>query len=493
MGLIERITNRKAGKVEKRYSVDDWLANYLIPVVEGFAYNGAQYMAGGLNTTYRQTKIEQVAATLPGYSAALKACPPAFAAELIRASVVSQARLTFRNLPSSPTARRTFGNKDLAILEKPWPNAATSDLLARMEWHAGLAGNAYVARFPTRLRVLRPDWVKILYGSKREPDEAGHAIDGELIGYVYKNGGWSNYNDNKPVTLTPEQVAHWAPLPDPEGVGLGMSWITPAIREIQGDRAATEHKLKFFENGATPNLVISGIKAAPGEQLTKEKFDEIVNMLEASHAGVRNAYRTLYLTEGADATIVGSDLQAMDFKGIQGRSETRIAMLSRVHPVILAAAEGLSGSSLNAGNFGMARRIFADSWVYPTLQGQCQALSSITRVPEDAELWFDVVDVPLLREDAKDAAEIVHDEVAAIGQAVRDGFEPASAMAAVKARDVSLLKHTGLVSVQLYPGDGSGNQNQPPQLPAPGNNPNAQKGDQKQPNISKKSSKQQGA
>jgi phage portal protein BeeE len=319
-----------------------------------------------------------------------------------------------------------------------------------MEWHAGLAGNAYVYRRPDRLQVLRPDWVGIMYGSNLEPDDPAHALDAELLGYVYVNGGFGQTR-NPPRTLLPDEVAHWSPLPDPEQAGIGRSWVTPAVREIQGDRAATDHKIAFFANGATPNMVVKGISGPAGERLTKTQFDEIVDMLEARHAGVANAYRTLYLTAGADATVVGSDLQQLDFKATQGAGETRIAFLSRVPAPILGIAEGLAGSSLNAGNFGMARRIFADSWVYPTLQDVAAALAPLVNVPSDAELWFDVVDVPLLREDAKDAAEIVQMQMAAIRQGVDAGFDPDTVVSAVTGQDLTRMRHSGLVSVQLNP------------------------------------------
>ena len=58
-----------------------------------------------------------------------------------------------------------------------------------MEWHAGLAGNAFVHRQADRLRVLRPDWTAIIYGSQMEPDWPSGALDAELIGYVYANRG----------------------------------------------------------------------------------------------------------------------------------------------------------------------------------------------------------------------------------------------------------------------------------------------------------------
>jgi hypothetical protein len=318
--------------------------------------------------------------------------------------------------------------------------------LTRMEWHAGVAGNSFVTNYtPGRLRVLRPDWVAIVYGSQREPDDPAHALDGEVLGYVYQNGGIASYGTD-PTMLSPVDVAHWSPIPDPLNAGIGMSWITPAIREIQGDVLATEHKIRFFENSATPNLVVKGLTAA-----SREQFNDMVDMIEEKHAGIRNAYKTLYLTQGADATVVGSDLRQIDFKEVQGGGESRISSLSRVHPVILGLSEGLKGSALNAGNFAMARRIWSDTWIYPTLQDICQALAPLVNVPSDAELWYDTRDMPIMREDAKDAAEIAQINAITITNYVKEGFTPESAIAAVRGKDESLLKHTGLVSVQLQP------------------------------------------
>jgi hypothetical protein len=222
----------------------------------------------------------------------------------------------------------------------------------------------------------------------------------------------------------------------------------------------------FIVTHNTPNLVIKGIPA-----VNKTEFDRLVAMMEDNHAGVRNAYKTLYLTAGADATVVGADLKQMDFKAVQGGGETRIALLSRVPAPLLGIAEGLAGSSLNAGNFGMARRIFADSWIYPTLQDIASTLSTIMNVPSDAELWFDTADMPLLREDARDAADIEGIKATTICKYVQDGFTPESAVAAVIGQNVNLLKHTGLVSVQLLPpGMGSPTNPNPEQIPAAGTN-----------------------
>jgi phage portal protein BeeE len=449
VSLLDRISARTVDRpTEKRFNIDGWLSDFLLPANE-FSFNNQSYPFG-LNTTWTADRSKEISNTLPGYMAALRSCPPAFGAQLVRASVLSQARFCFRNADWSPKAGRTFTTSALGPLQKPWQNATTGQLINLMEWHHGLAGNAYVTnRTPGRLRVLRPDWVVIMYGSQQQPDDAAHALDGELIGYGYCNGGIAQ--GKYPIeTLLPGEVAHWSAEQDPECAGIGMSWITPAIREIQGDKAATDHKLRFFENGATPNMVVKGINAA-----TKEQFDEFVDMMETRHAGVRNAYRTLYLTTGADATVVGADLKQIDFKATQGAGETRISMLSRVHPVILGASEGLQGSSLNAGNFGAARRLWADTWIYPTLQDLAASLASMVRVPSDAELWTNTKDMPILREDARDAADIEQVKASTIVSLSTGGFTRESAIAAVMSQDMSLLvKDPNWVSVQLQQSDG---------------------------------------
>ena len=458
MGVLDRINARAArrGRDESRYSIDTWISDYLIPSAGQFTYGGQTYPFGygqGLNQTLAGNRVVEIANSIPGYRMALQQCPPAFAAQMVRSLVLSQARFTFRSRMTAAQPRRTFGNRDLSLLERPWANGTTGDLLSRMEWHAGLAGNSYVYRQPGRLRLLRPDWTAILYGSDTEPDWASGALDAELLGYVYRNRGTED-----PQFLLPGDVAHWSPLPDPEMAGLGMSWLTPAIREMQLDRVATQHKQRYFEQGATPNLVVKGVPA-----VNRPQFEELVAEMEDRHAGVANAYRTLYLTSGADASVIGSNLKDLDLENVQGATETRIAILSRVPAALLGISKGLTGSSLNAGNLAMTRRIFSDTWVYPALQDVASSLAPIVKVPADAELWFDTADMPILREDAKDAADIEAVKATTITAYVKDGFTPESAIAAVRGQDVSLLKHTGLVSVQLWePGAES------PRKPEPG-------------------------
>lgn len=414
-----------------------------------FSFNGFGY-GGPFIQTMPPSKTEEFADDFGGHMRAALAAPPVFGAQNKRARYLSQARFAFRDVRD----RKVFGAPQLSILEKPWVNGTSSELISKMEWHVGLAGNAYVwfDRPNRRLKVLNPDWVSIVLGSQSDAADPAHQLDAEVVGYVYTPGGIRSGSASS--TLLPQDVAHWSPIPDPLASFRGMSWVTPAIREVQGDVAASTHKLKFFENGATPNLVVSGIPAA-----SQEQFGEIVEMMESQHAGVANAYRTLYLAAGADASVVGADLKQIDFKATVGTGETRIAFLSEVPASLLGISEGMQGSTLNSGNYAESRRSFIDGWLTSELQSLVGALAPLVMPPNDrAELWFTTADMPIVREDAKNAADIEQVNATTIRTLVDGGFEPQSVVEAVTAQDMTKLKHTGKLSVQLQaPGEGGSN------------------------------------
>jgi phage portal protein BeeE len=392
---------------------------------------------------------ERIEANFEGYvQGAYKQNGIIFACILARMLVFSEARFTWRRfVKGRPTD--VFGTPELALLERPWPNGTTGELLAHMEQDGSLAGNFYATKvgtgIETRLRRLRPDWVTIVTGS--ESDDP-YALDAQPIAYIYEPRHTTRVKAN-PEVLLPGEVAHFSPIPDPTAQWRGMSWLTPIIEEIQADSAATRHKKKFFEHGAIPGLVITYEK-----DISKEAFEAFVAKFRATHEGADRAYKTLHLAGGVDAKAVGADVKHLDIKQVQGSGETRIAAAAGVHPVIVGLSEGLAGSSLNAGNFGAARRRFADGTIRPLWRTAAASLEVLVRKPDAAtSLWYDDRDVPFLREDAKEEAEILNQEAITIKQLVDAGFDADRVIEAVAARDLRRLAgaHSGLFSVQLQP------------------------------------------
>jgi hypothetical protein len=410
--------------------------------VDYFQYGGNWYPYGLMKSTLPGTKREEIPGDFEGLARlAYRANGIVFACILARMMVFSEARLTYRRLVNGRPGE-LFGTQALAVVEQPEPGRTTGDMLARAELDASLAGNWYATnRYPGRIKRLRPDWVSIVLGSYDDPGVTGWDIAAEVIGYMYHPGGiWSG---EEPVALLADEVAHYAPIPDPDASYRGMSWLTPIIDEIQADQAATDHKRALFENGATPNMIVSLQEPDP------ERFQAWADKFKEQHEGVGNAYKTVFLGAGADAKVVGANLEELDFRSVQGGGETRIAAASGVPPIIAGFSEGLEASTYS--NYAQARRRFADGTVRPLWRNFAGSLQRIVPTPSGSQLWYDPRDVSFLQEDEKDAAEILAVQAQAVRQLVDAGFEAQSVIAAVDSGDLSRLTHTGLFSVQLQP------------------------------------------
>jgi hypothetical protein len=405
-----------------------------------FWYQG--YPMFGLNQTMTADR-EIVPDSFEGYvQHAYKSSGPVFSCELVRLSVFSEARFMYRRI-NDGVPGDMFSTDALGLLRAPWPGGTTGDLLSKALTHADFAGNAFILRDKNRLKLLRPDWVDIVIGvDSPTPDvDAVDDPDGRVIGYLYHPGG--RRSQAEPIAYTASQVAHFAPLPDPLASYKGMSWLTPVVREVAGDKQATAHKNKFYEQGATPNMVITGQWTDP------EVLRKWTQLFRDQHEGEANAYKSLILGSGMDATVVGKDFQQLDFKAVQGASETRIAAASGVGAVIAQLSEGLQGSSLNAGNYQAARRRVADVLFRPLWRQFCGSLEQIIPTPPNAELWYDDRDISFLQEDQRDAADIEQVKSTTIRNLLDGGFEPQSVVDAVTSEDMRMLSHTGKVSVQL--------------------------------------------
>lgn len=440
MGLLERIASERGTKAfsEPPFWASDYLQRY--PLI----------------TAALTSDSERIENSFDGYIAgAYKGSGPVFACIVARMGVFSQARFQWREFVGGRPGN-LFGSTELALLEQPWPTGTTGSLLAIAEADASLAGNFYattaddagrLGRAATgpgrRVARMRPDWTTLIINA---PSGDPNALDAKVVAFSYQPRLGSPPD---PVILLPEEVAHYSPIPDPAARWRGMSWLTPIISEIRSDRAATEHKLRFFVAGATPNMAVKFDK-----EVAPSTFDAFVKRFKESHRGVDAAYETLFLGGGADVVPLSKDLQQLDFKNTQGAGETRIAAAAGVHPVIVGLSEGLAGSALNAGNYDSAKRAFVDRtmrWLWQTAAASLQTL--VTPPRPGAVLWYDDRDIPFLRQDARDEADIQATRAQTIRALLDAGYDPDAVVDAVLSGDLRRLvgAHSGLYSVQLQP------------------------------------------
>jgi len=439
-------------EVEQRFDVNDLV----------MAFNGSRYGLGGgvpqgppgVPSESAPNDFGAMVSQVYYRSGIVAACIAA------RAGLVSEARFKFRSFSD----RSLYGSEALLPLETPTPNSTAGDILTRFEQDASLAGNGYRVRIGRELHHVRPDWMHIVLGSNMADsyENVADAPDATVVGYVYWPGGKSG--KNQPRAFLPGDVAHYAPEPDPLAKFRGLSWVSQVLSEIDTDRQLTGHKAGFLERGATPSFAIRYPEDVTRGDQGAERAKAIIDMFRDQHEGAHNSWKALHLFGGADPVTIGSNFKDLDYKAVQGAGETRIASRARVPASVLGISEGLAGSALNAGNFGQARRQFGEQYAYPALRQMCEALSGLVAVPAGSELWYDLTDVAFLREDAKDAAEVLATQATAIRALTDGGYDSLSVVKAVTGGDLSILTHTGLVPVQLQPPGA-----EQPSAPAPTN------------------------
>lgn len=472
MNLLDRLKGRPKDGSRGIETLDDYIGLH-----NSFTYGGLAYPFGLSTSGVQQTLSGQATEVAPTNFAGLashaySANGIVFACMQVRMLVFSSVRFRWQRLRAGKPADM-FGTPALDLLERPWVGGTTQDLLLRMVQYADLAGNAYVTRQNNELVLLRPDWVDIALEPREirggRSEIGGGQLGWRKVGFFYHQNG---RGQDDPVWLDADEVAHFAPNPDPLASYRGMSWLTPIIREVQADQAMTRFQQRYMDNGATPNMVVkhfpghspNGQGAATLEQVKKwrEEFDEAT-------AGIEKAGKTLHLYPGADATVVGSNLKDIEFKVVQGHGETRIAAAAGVPPIIVGLSEGLESATYS--NYGQARRRFADGTAHPIWQNLAGSMERVAPPPgSDVRLWYDADNVPFLREDEADAAKIQQTRASTISIFITAGFTPDSATSAVESGDFRLLQHTGLYSVQLQP---AGTQIAPgadkPAVPPPNN------------------------
>lgn len=358
-----------------------------------------------------------------------------FACMLARASLFSQATFKWQRLAD----KGLFGNTSLATLETPWPNADTGELLTRMIQDSDLAGNAFIRKDTDRLVRLRPDWTDIVRVWVDASETGQPRSRWDVLGYAHHVNGPGTEAEFYDVT----DVSHWSPMTDPVADFRGMSWLTPVVREINSDLAMSEYKRRFMDNNATPNLLVKY-----QQKLTPEARDKVSAIWNARYGG-SDGLKTAIVDQGADVTMIGSAFSAIDFKNVQAAGETRIASAAGVPPLIAGLSEGLE--TANFAVFVQTMRRFSDLTMRPLWKSACASLAKLIDPQPGARLWYDTTDIAVLQAGEQEKATVTQTQSATISALLAAGFTADSVIEAVSANDLTLLEHTGLLSVQLQP------------------------------------------
>ena len=259
-----------------------------------------------------------------------------------------------------------------------------------------------------QLERLRPDWVDIISADRGDYSR-------QVVGYIYRrNNGQA---DGSAEFYTTDEVAHWSPIPDPLAQWRGMSWLTPVVREVNADSAMTTHKRAFFDNAATPNMIIKY-----AQKLNDDAIEKLSAQWQATHGGPRNGWKTAVLDNGADPTIIGHSFEQMNFATVQAAGENRIAAAAGVPGIVVGLKEGLQAATYS--NYEQAMRRFADLTMRPLWRSATAALATLISVPEGTRLWYDTAGIAALRQGEMERAQTFKEKAFTATELIRGGYDP---------------------------------------------------------------------
>jgi hypothetical protein len=441
MGLLDRIAEARAGETRDNETTGISIYDYA-----KLYRPGAQVNYQGTNYTAWQT------ASAGGGAGTYESDSVVFACESNRLLLFSEARFQFQQLRNGRPGD-LYGTPDLDLLQEPWVGASTRELLMQLELDAFCYGNSYWVQDPDDGYLVRLDPCRVKILTEASYDSftlMAYPVGEKLLGYAYQ------VDRDTVVIYEPGEICHYKPTPDRNNRFCGMSWLNPCLPDVDADMGMTDHKRSHVRNGATVPFVVAFDK-----DITDEQYDYFVDSYAEQHSGSQNSGKVLFLGGGADVKTVGQTFESLALKATQGAGETRIAACSGVPPVIVGLSEGLSSATYS--NYSQARRRLVDGTMRPLWGMAASALSSIINVPAGSRLWYDDRDIPFLREDVMDQAEILSRQALTIESLIRAGYEPDTVREAVVTGDFARLKHTGLYSVQLQPpGTAAGTEPTPP-------------------------------
>src|SRR5260221_4181362 len=377
-------------------------------------WEGIASGAAVLTTTYGSPDREAVLPQLAAWAQSEYAGNSVvFSAILLRLMLFSEATFQFQ----AKDDKHLFGNTDLKILEEPWPDGSTGELLVRMEQDVSLAGTSctWPVRGEARLVRLRPDWTTLISEVVTGPDGGEYR---NKIGFYVEPPARTVLGERRGHFYPAEEVAHWAPVPDPQADFRGMSWLTPVYRDIKGDDWLGIYKIRYLENSASPNMLIKyAQKLQPGT------IDAVRERMQARYGGADNAFKTLVLDQGADATVIGNSLQQMDFSGVAAAGEQRILADAHV-PGVLVGLEPLRGAGRG---YQESMQNFDNLYARPQWRSVCGALSKLVNIPAGNRLWFDPGDIAALQDGEMEKGQTALVKAQAVPALTQAGYTQDSA------------------------------------------------------------------
>ncbi len=281
------------------------------------------------------------------------------------------------------------------LVERPNPWQDWRALQSQADAFLNVSGNAYFwlkrpgkrgEGLPESIACPRPDKVFII------PDTS--APDGRpaVKGYWYVPEGvpWG-----QGVAILPKDMMH-VKLPNPgdalDGLGYGLSPLSPGAYSTDVDNSITKFLKLFFERGGVPPYWFSF-----DQPVDDGTLDALKEQVQEMYGGHENWVKPGVLGQGGDVKRVGLTFQEMGFGEIDERTESRILGPLGVPGALIGTRLGLNRAI--RANMQELRKLFWEDTMIPELELFGAEYRYYLQTEDGAFVMYDYSKVPALQKD----------------------------------------------------------------------------------------------
>lgn len=239
--------------------------------------------------------------------------------------------------------------------------------------HLELTGNAYIFLEGVKDFETKPKAMYLL--------DPGHVrINVNKTTYPYQIVNYEFVIDGKRFVFQPYEILQ-IKYPNPSNPFVGIGTVQAAAEWIDNDNKSTEFLKQFFDNGAQIGAIFETDMTSEEQlQALKDSFDE-------QHAGVRNAYKGLFLPKGVKKPSTDVSFNDIGYDQISNTNRDKILAAFRVPKTVIGAAE----SDTNRATAETADYVFARRTIKPKMILICSYLNEflVPRFGDDLILSFE--------------------------------------------------------------------------------------------------------
>jgi len=277
------------------------------------------------------------------------------------------------------------------LMENPNPLQGQSKFLERAIKFYYIGGETFFHKIvvggkPKELYCYRPDRCNIEFGT---------SADNPIKSFEYQAGYITK--------IDPSEILHWKtfnPLDQYDGLGRGISLLSPAARVIDQNNAIKQWNYSLMKNGAKKDGAF-----VTKEVLTQEAYERGKDEIAAEYEGVNNVGGYMLLEGGADFREFSITPKDTDWLEGSKQSVVEICSALGVDPILIGYNEF---SSYN--NKLEAKKALYTETVIPLMKELADELAKFLELKNNEFFYFDYSDIQVLQENMKEKFDMVSDK-----------------------------------------------------------------------------------